>query len=332
MKYRALPDNPAIKMSEVGFGMWTVSTTWWGVTDDAVGYALIERAIELGINTFDTADNYGNGKGETMLAQAIGSRRSQMIYSTKFGYDWYTYGAARTGQQELPQNWSPEFMRKSLEGSLQRLDTDYIDLYQLHNPKMDAVLNDTIFETLERFKDEGKIRAYGASIGPKIGWHDEGVALLQRQKVDHFQMIHNLLEQEPGRDFLVEARKRNAGIMVRVPHSSGMLEGKFDETTSFAPTDHRSHRPKTWLTEGVKKIRKLDFLTESGELTLAQAALKWLFAEPLIMSAFPNLYNMEQLEEFAATSDKRDLSHAEIAQVDDLFDHKYYLDKELAGV
>ena len=143
-------------MSEVGFGMWTVTTTWWGITDDAVGEALMNRALELGITTFDTADNYGNGKGETMLAKVIGNRRPDVVYSTKFGYDWYTYGAARTGQQELPQNWTPEYMRKSLEGSLQRLNTDYIDLYQFHNPKMDAVLNEAIFETVGAVQGGGQ--------------------------------------------------------------------------------------------------------------------------------------------------------------------------------
>jgi len=328
MKYRNLGGTD-ISVSEVGFGVWTVSTGWWGEVVDDRSVRLLRQAHERGINYFDTADTYGSGKGETLLADAFGHMRDGVVISTKIGYDFYNH-TARRGQQERPQNWSEDFLRFALEQSLKRLGTDYIDFLQLHNTKMDAAENDELFALMEAFKDEGKIRAYGAALGPKIGWRDEGVKMMRGRDLAGIQMIYNLLEQDPGRDLIEAARDTNTSLVVRVPHSSGMLEGKYDENTTFGENDHRRHRPKEWLTTGLRKVESLAFLTESGERTLGQAALKFVLASPEVVSTLPNIYGEEQIEEFAATSEAPDLTEEELRRVAELYENNFGL--EAAGV
>jgi aryl-alcohol dehydrogenase-like predicted oxidoreductase len=328
MKYRNL-GNTDIAVSEVGFGVWTVSTGWWGEVVDDRSVRLLRQAHERGINYFDTADTYGSGKGETLLADAFGHMRDEVVISTKIGYDFYNH-TARRGQQERPQDWSEDFLRFALEQSLKRLDTDYIDFLQLHNTKMDAAENDELFALVESFKDEGKIRAHGAALGPKIGWREEGVKMMRERDLDGLQMIYNLLEQDPGRDLIDAARETGTSLVVRVPHSSGMLEGKYDESTTFGPNDHRRHRPKEWLTTGLQKVESLSFLTESGERTLGQAALKFVLASPEVISTLPNIYDEEQIEEFAATSETPDLTEAELSRVAELYEKNFGI--ELSAV
>ncbi|MGF1473749.1 MAG: aldo/keto reductase, partial [Rubrobacteraceae bacterium] len=240
MKYRDLGDT-GIEVSEVGFGVWTVSTGWWGEVDEQRSVRLLRQAQAAGINYFDTADTYGSGLGETILADAFGHMRDEVVISTKIGYDFYTH-TKRRGQQARPQDWSEDFIRFALDKSLERLDTDYIDLLQLHNTKMDAVENDALFELLEGFKNEGKIRAYGAALGPKIGWLEEGVQVMRERDLTGVQMIYNLLEQDPGRGLIEAARETGTSLVVRVPHSSGLLEGHYAEHTTIGENDHRRHR------------------------------------------------------------------------------------------
>ena len=324
MKYRTLGDTD-IAVSEVGFGVWTVSTGWWGEVDDERSVRLLREAKERGINYFDTADTYGSGKGETLLADAFGNVRDEVVISTKIGYDFYNH-TSRRGQQERPQDWSEEFIRFALEQSLERLGTDYIDFLQLHNTKMDAIENDELFALMEEFVSEGKIRAHGIALGPKIGWLDEGVKAMRGRNVEGVQMIYNLLEQDPGRDLIETARETNTSLIVRVPHSSGMLEGHYDENTTFAKNDHRRHRPKEWLTTGLKKVEQLSFLTASGERTLGQAALKFVLASPEVVSTLPNIYDREQLEEFAATSETPDLTPEELSRIAELYEDNFGLE------
>ena len=329
MKYRRLGGTD-IRVSEVGFGVWTVSTGWWGEVDDERSVRLLRQAHERGINYFDTDDTYGSGKGETILADAFGHMRENVVISTKIGYDFYNH-TARRGQQERPQDWSEDFLRFALEQSLKRLGTDYVDFLQLHNTKMDAVESDELFALMEEFKQEGKVRAYGVALGPKIGWLEEGLKVMRERRIEGLQMIYNLLEQDPGRDLIRTAGETGTSLVVRVPHSSGMLEGKYDENTTFAHNDHRRHRPKEWLTTGLKKVEQLGFLTESGERTLGQAALKFVLASPEVASTLPNIYGEEQIEEFAATSETPDLTPQEISRVADLYENGFGLKKQSAG-
>jgi aryl-alcohol dehydrogenase-like predicted oxidoreductase len=315
--------------SEVGFGLWTVSTGWWGDVTDDQAVALIREAFDLGITVYDTADTYGEGRGERLLAKALGDKRDQITIATKFGYDIYSPWE-RKGHVERPHDWTPDFIRFALEQSLQRLETDHIDLYQLHNPRLDALQSDAVFEVLEEAKAAGKIRGYGAALGPAIGWRDEGVWVLQHRRMAVLQIIHNLLEQDPGRELLELARPADVGVLVRVPHSSGMLEGKYTRDTVFAENDHRRHRTREWLEEGLRKIETLEFLTDGR--TLGQAAIQWLLADPSVTSVLPNIYTSEQLQEFAAAPDTPELTAEELAQVADLYAHDFYLSTAGAGV
>ena len=244
MQYRTLP-NSDLKLSAVGFGLWTISTTWWGIEDDAAGIDLLRRAYDLGVTFYDTADTYGNGKGETILADALGDVRDKIVIGTKFGYDFYNHGDKREGQREIPQDFSVRHLRFALEESLRRLDTDYIDIYLLHNPRLWAIDSDDLFAALEDLKREGKIRHYGVTMGPAIGWETEGVAAMRAPR--HHRLPDDPQPPRAGPRAAASSKsadERDVGVLVRVPHSSGMLEGKYTAETKFDAKDHRSHRPE----------------------------------------------------------------------------------------
>ena len=197
MQYRQIGGTD-ITVSTIGFGVWTVGTTWWGVKDRAVGINLLRRAYDLGMTFFDTADTYNAGDAEVILREALGDKRDSIVIGTKFGYDIYSNPESQ-GQQERPHDWSPAYMRKALEGSLRRLGTDHIDIYQLHNPRLDAIRNDALWAELQKAQDEGLIRHVGVALGPAFDLRqaEEGrEALLQHGATP--QIIYNLLEQGIG--------------------------------------------------------------------------------------------------------------------------------------
>lgn len=327
MKYRTYP-NSDVTVSEVGFGLWTTSTGWWGEKSDDEAVAMLREANDLGITLFDAADTYGNGRSEEQLAKAFGDRRERVVYATKFGYDFSDAGQARRGQFELPQDFSPVFVRKALEASLRRMQTDYVDIYQMHNARMAQVDDDALWELLESFKQEGKVRMYGVALGPAIGWLGEGVEAVRRRHTATLQIIWNILEQYPGDEQIRAAHESGAptGYMIRVPHSSGMLEGHYTAETTFPKNDHRSHRPRSWLINGVQKVEQLRFL-ELPNRTLGQAAIQWLLAEPRVMTVLPNIYDRDQLREFAAAPETPALSEDEMARVESLYKENFGIEE-----
>jgi aryl-alcohol dehydrogenase-like predicted oxidoreductase len=321
MRHRTFPGT-SISVSEVGFGTWTISTGWWGEKSDAEAVAMLRRAHDdHGITFFDAADAYGNGRAECQLAEAFRGRRAEVVYATKVGYDIYDEQAqkARRGQAELPMRTDPAFLRLAVDRCLKRLETDYIDVLQLHNAKMEHVRDPQLWATLRELQREGKIRAWGAAFGPAIGWLYEAVELVEREpEINTIQMIWNIIEQHPGTAMLdaAKAHAPNCCFNIRVTHASGMLEGKYTEDTVFPENDHRRHRPRSWLVNGVKKVKTLDFLAK--RMTLGQAALKWLLAEPRVVTTLPNIYDDEQLAEFAAASDVPDLTREELDRIAEL--------------
>jgi len=328
MEYRRLGQTEML-VSGVGFGLWTLSTGWWGEKSDDEAVALLREAKSLGINFYDASDSYGNGRSEEQLRKAFGND-ADVIVATKVGYDFYTHADARRGQQEIPQDFSPAYIRRACEESLRRLGRERIDFYQLHNPKMDTIERDETFETLEALQREGKIRSYGVALGPAIGWEEEGVRAARDRKIAGMQIIFNMLEQDPGRAHIAAAEAHGVGIVARVPHSSGMLEGKYTEETTFAANDHRRHRPRSWLINGLKKIKQLDFLLEARPgATLGQVALKWLLAHPSLASALPNIYDRDQLVEFAASCEVADFTPEEMARVQGLYESNFGLPPEV---
>jgi aryl-alcohol dehydrogenase-like predicted oxidoreductase len=315
-----------LPVSVVGFGTWTLSTGWWGDHTDAEAIALLREARSYGINFFDSSDSYGNGRSEEQLGEAFGND-PDVVIATKCGYDFYTHADARRGQQEIPQDFSPAYIRKACEESLRRLKRDRIDFYQLHNPKMDTIERDETFACLEDLQREGKVREYGVALGPAIGWETEGVKAARERDIAGMQIIYNMLEQDPGRAHIAAARERGQGVVARVPHSSGMLEGKYTEETTFAENDHRRHRPRSWLLNGIKKVEQLRFLEEARPgATLGQIALKWILADRTLVSTLPNIYGREQLEEFAAMGDVPDLTADELARIQHLYDTNFGLE------
>ena len=331
MRYRQFPGTDLIT-SEVGFGTWTLSTGWWGEkTDDEAVELLRVANSNYGLTFFDTADTYGNGRGERQLARAFRAKRNKVLYSTKIGYDIYDPAAqtSRRGQSELPQKFDRDYMRFALDRCLERLETDHVDVLQLHNVKMEQVRDDAIWQTLREMKEEGLIRVWGAAFGPAIGWLYEAVELCERENdIGTIQMIWNVLEQHPGTAIIDAAKELapNCGFNIRVTHASGMLEGKYTEDTVFPANDHRRHRPRSWLTNGLKKLRSLDFL--STDMTLGQAALKWLLAEQRVVTTLPNIYDLDQLREFAEASDKPDLTTAQMERVSELAQRNFGVDED----
>jgi aryl-alcohol dehydrogenase-like predicted oxidoreductase len=328
MKYRTFRGTDLV-VSEVGFGLWTLSTGWWGNYSDDEAVALMHTALDHGITLFDAADTYGNGRSEELIAKAFANRREEIVIATKIGYDFVNHGDGRRGQREIPQDFSPEALRRATEAALVRLQTSYIDLLQLHNIRMDQVDNDAVWETLEDLRAEGKIRRYGVALGPAIGWLGEGVRAIRVRRPTVVQHIFNLLEQHPGRTIHAAADESNADTMflIRVPHSSGMLEGKYTAETVFPPNDHRNHRPRSWLLNGVKKVDQLRFLEQHGR-TLGQAALLWLLADPRTASTLPNIYNEEQIREFAAAPDQPPLTPDELSRIQSLVASHFGLEPE----
>jgi aryl-alcohol dehydrogenase-like predicted oxidoreductase len=353
MKYRVLRKTN-LKVSEIGFGMWTVSTGWWGKFTESEAIALMHKAYDLGINLYDAADTYGNGYSEELIAKAFPTQRDNLVIATKVGYDFYNFGDARKGQREIPQDFSPAFVRQAVDKALQRLKTDRIDILQLHNIRHPQVEDDALWATLEDLQKEGKILHSGAALGPAIGWMYEGVDVIQKRNPIVMQHIYNMLEQYPANmlqaatyaklpsptstvDDLPEFKhgemeiqpQLDTSFLIRVTHSSGMLEGKYTEDTVFPPDDHRNHRPRSWLLNGIKKIKTLEFLTgkETGR-TLGQAALLWLLAEPTISSCLPNIYNEEQLVEFAEASERNPITKEELQRVAELYAENFGVQEE----
>jgi aryl-alcohol dehydrogenase-like predicted oxidoreductase len=305
--------------SEIGFGTWALGSTWWGKVTRGEGENLLRQALELGITFFDTGNVYGSGANEEIVGMALREvPRERVQISTKFGYV-LDEGRRQHAQGERPQDWSRAQVRASLEGSLARLGTDYVDLYQLHNPRMDAVADDEIFEELESLRAEGKLRHYGVALGPAIGWREEGLRAIEERRIASLQTVYNVLEQEPGRAFLDAAERKGVGVMARVPTSSGLLEDKYTLETTFPPHDHRSHRPREWLVEGLQKVERLRFLCEEHGMTMAQSALKFILAQPAIACVLPTITDARELEEWASASEQPDLTEEDLARIDQLY-------------
>jgi aryl-alcohol dehydrogenase-like predicted oxidoreductase len=319
-----------VAVSEVGFGAWTLGLDWWGKVDEAEAARLVDEAIASGITFFDTADTYGAGIGEERLGRALGGRADVEI-GTKFGYD-ITVPHDASSHSERPTRWDPPFIRERCEASLRRLRVETIDLYELHNPRMDQIVDDDIFAVLDDLRSEGKIRAYGVALGPAIGWQDEGVWAIANRKVDAIQTVFNMLEQEPGRSFLEAGRASPAagvapGIIARVPHASDALTGTYTAETVFPASDHRSFRKREWLLRALKKVDRLAFLLDSR--TIGQAAIAWLLANPGVTTVLPTMTTVEQVKEFAGAANNP-LTDEEYAAVQDLYHRDFDLDAATA--
>ncbi len=237
-----------VKVSEIGVGMWTLVTDWWGQPEKA--QQLIKRAMELGINFFDTADMYGNGKAEEILGKSLGSKRDQVVILTKIGYDFYS------SPEKPKQNFDIDYLRFALKKSMERLSTDYIDVLMIHNPKMIHLTRKELLDFMHSLKSEGIARAIGVALGPTLGWEEEGLKAIN-MGYEALEHILNLIELYPGLNFL----KYNIGHVVRVPHASDVLnEDKWP--LRYDPKLHRHFKDQRWIDKAVERTRDLKSIAD----------------------------------------------------------------------
>lgn len=287
MKKRKL-GNTGLAVSEIGFGSWQLGNTkdWKGSTDrEAI--ELVHQAIEMGCNFFDTAPNYAGGKSEELLGKALKGRRDEVVISTKFGH----FADGRT-------DYDPSLLRKSVENSLRLLQTDYVDSVLLHNPPF-KMLNghDEHFEILERLKNEGKIRAYGASVDRS----EEMLELINTTDAQVIEVMFNILYQEPKEVFKL-AQENGVGLIIKVPLDSGWLTGKYDQNSTFQGIRSRWSPEiivkRSQLVEKIKAIK-------APETSMVHEALRFILGFDAVSTVIPGIRNSEQLKTNLAASDQR---------------------------
>jgi aryl-alcohol dehydrogenase-like predicted oxidoreductase len=324
MKYRTLGKS-GIKVSEIGFGAWTIALDWWGKKiDDDEAIRMLKRAYDLGINFYETADIYGKGKSEKLIAQVFKDMRNEVIYSTKWGYDMYS--AKQVGHSELPQKHNQEFLEFALSQSLGRLQTDYIDIYSLHNPKMDAIRNDKLFTALDDLAKKGAIKCHGVALGPAIGWKNEGLEAVAKRNISCLQTVYNILEQDPAREFMRAAERHNIGITVRVPDASGVLTGKVNINTQFDKNDHRSFRKQEFIVESMQKIENMKPIASSKGWSITELAIKFVLSQKRVSVVLPTMVSVEEIEEFTSLSDGNYLNSIEIARMEKMYEENFYVE------
>jgi aryl-alcohol dehydrogenase-like predicted oxidoreductase len=316
--------NTDLVVSEVGFGTWTLVSDWWGRSDDP--HDMIKAALDADINFIDTAPVYGaDGAGETILRDYLAAR-DDLVLTTKVGYD-ITAERRFPGQSERPHDWEPASVRRQVEASLERLGTDRIDLLQLHNPRIEPILDDALWETLLALRSEGKVRELGVALGPAIGWVQEGNIAIDERPIATLQTVFNMIEQEPGLTFAARERARagDVSLIARVPHASDTLSGKITIDTEFPPGDHRAHRNRDNMLDNFEKASTLEFLwaPETGR-TIGQAAIAGILANDAFACVLPTVLSVDEVREYAAASDVP-LTPAEADSLSELharnFDH-----------
>lgn len=317
MKYKKLGKS-GIKVSEIGFGAWTIALNWWGKEiDEDEAKRMLKKAFDLGINFFETGDMYGKGKSERLIGEVFKGMRDEIVISTKYGYEFE--GVEQIGHSELPQRFDSEFTEHALNKSLERLQTDYVDVYGLHNPKLKHIRDDSIFETLDKKIKEGKIKTYQAALGPAIGWTQEGLEAMERKNISAVQTVYNILEQTPGNQLLENGVKKDVGILVRVPDASGILTGKVDANTKIDEKDHRSVRKGEWIRASLKKVEQLSPIAKRNGLSITELAIKFILSKKGIASVLPTVISTDEIEMFATMSDGNYLLESDMREIDKLY-------------
>jgi aryl-alcohol dehydrogenase-like predicted oxidoreductase len=293
MEYRTL-GRTGLRVSDIGFGAMTIGGEIFGATDDSESLRALNRALDLGMNFIDTADAYGRGHSEELIARLLTTRRQEVVLATKGGNQF-------TVRQGL-RNFDPDYITAALEQSLKRLQIETIDLYQLHNPSQEVMRRGEIFDRLERFKREGKIRFYGVSIEKT----DDGIVAVETGKPDTLQLVYNILHQDPEERLFPLAQRENVGIIARVPLERGALSGRFQSAAGFADRDwRRGVFPDDQLAQVNAAVAKLQFLVKGDVPNLADAALRFILSQPAVSAIIPGIRTVRQVEDNIAASGKR---------------------------
>ena len=303
------------EVSEIGFGAWAIGGSW-GATNDEESLAAMHAAVDAGITFFDTADVYGDGHSERLIAQLLRDRPEPLVVATKFG---------RRVSQEVGA-YSYDNLRGWLERSRENLGVDTVDLVQLHCPPWDAYYTPSVFAACERLVDEGLVRAYGDSV-EKV---EEALKAIEYPSVATVQIIFNIFRQRPAELLFEQARAHDVGLIIRVPLASGLLTGKFAKDTSFAADDHRSfnrHGEQFDVGEtfagvdyatGVDAAEELKALVPAGT-SLTQLALRWILDHPDVSTVIAGARTSEQVRDNAAASELAPLSDATQAAIAALY-------------
>jgi aryl-alcohol dehydrogenase-like predicted oxidoreductase len=317
MLRRNLGDS-AVGVSVISLGCWVFGVNWWGHRTQEDCDRLCSFALDQGITFFDNGDAYGNGRAEELFGHWMKSSRiprDRIEIGGKFGYDWYSDPGEEGSHRERKQDFSPAFMRKALTESLRRLGTDYIDIYLAHNIKLPQMRHD-LFAELEKVREQGLIRAWGVSLGPAIGWREEGFKAMGDYNAKAVQTVYNLFEQHPGYELCEMAKATRAGILARVQDNSGVLKDIIKPDMKMSADDHRKFRDTNWKTYGPRKVEKIRHIAEAHDMTIHQLACKWLIqANPTLSAITATLLDEKEIAEVCASLAKSDLTLDELNEL-----------------
>jgi len=318
MQYREL-GRTGWKVSSVSFGAWAIGGTW-GAVNDAESLAALNRALDLGVNMFDTADVYGDGRSERLLAK-LRRKRSEVFYvATKAG---------RRLEPHTASGYDRANLTAFVERSLKNLETEALDLLQLHCPPTEVYYTPEVFGILDDLVTAGKLRYYGVSV-EKV---EEALKAIEYPQVQSVQIIFNMFRQRPADLLFEQVKKRGVGILARVPLASGMLTGKLRPETIFSPDDHRSFnregdsfdRGETFsgvdYSAALEAVGELEAICPKG-LSMAQFALRWILMSEAVTCAIPGAKRPAQVEENCSASDLPPLPEDTLAQVRAIYDRR----------
>jgi aryl-alcohol dehydrogenase-like predicted oxidoreductase len=319
MQYREL-GRTGWRVSAISFGAWAIGSAW-GDVEDSESLAALHRAVDLGVNFFDTADVYGDGRSERLLAKLKRERKEEIIIATKAG---------RRLDPHVIEGYTAENLTAFIERSLKNLETEALDLLQLHCPPREAYYLPEVFGALDRLVEQGKIRYYGVSV-EKV---EDALKAIEFERVQTVQIIFNIFRQRPAELFFGEAKRRRVGILARLPLSSGMLSGKLNTQSQFAPDDHRAFnrhgesfdRGETFsgvdYETGLKAIEELRALLPAGGVTMAQFALRWILMFDAVTCAIPGAKRPAQAEENVRAADLPPFSDETMQRVRGIYEER----------
>ncbi len=289
----------------------------WGDQDDADSVATIHAALEAGINFIDTADMYGFGKAEEMVGRAVQGRRDSVYIATKFGYQWEEFGPACGAQ---PRVYTPGFARKAVEGSLRRLDTDYIDLLQAHNVPVELARSAEWFAEMGELVAEGKIRAVGVTVGPGDFGVDDAIAAAKHPEAGSVMVAYHLLSQLASRVAFPFCRKQGVGVIARGPLAMGLLAGVYDEDTVFAENDTRRFWEREDFLRRIRQAREFSFLIEDPVRTPAEAALRFALSNEDVSTVLVGMQTPEQVAENVRVAEMGPYDVDQLQRIAELYD------------
>ncbi len=318
MKYRTLGRTPW-RVSEISFGAWAIGAAW-GPVDDSESMAALHRAVDLGVNFFDTADVYGDGHSERLIAKLRSERPGDpIIVATKAG---------RRLPQQSPAGYTRENLASWIDRSLKNLNTECLDLVQLHCPPNDVYYMPEVFGFMDDFVAAGKLRYYGVSV-EKI---EQAIKAIEYPNVQTVQIIFNVFRQRPAELFFEQAQLRRVGVLARVPLASGLLTGKISMATEFAEDDHRRFnrhgeafdRGETFsgvdVETALKAVEELKSIAPPG-VSLAQFALRWILMHDAVSCAIPGARRPSQVDDNVSASDVEPLSDTMMASIQRIYDN-----------